>query len=127
MSCSLLGLRSLMLMGAPPKFVPADNPAAASKSWATKMLTFNYLYAFHGWLLLCPDRLSADWAGASIALVESTSDPRNAATALLYAAGLVALGTLLLLPPSSLALRNDHDRRALIIGLAMVVVARHQQ
>ena len=80
---ALMAARLAALGGGLPTFVTADNPAAASKSMLTRALTFGYLAARHGWLLLWPQTLCVDWAAGSIPLVESWSDPRNAATALL--------------------------------------------
>jgi hypothetical protein len=108
----------LMFMGQVPKFVATDNPAAASKSFTTKVLTFNYLYALNGGLLLYPRVMSCDWASGSIALITSVEDPRNGATLVLYSLAFLALACLL----TTQMLPSDADRRTLVLGLAMVVV-----
>ncbi|CAL1532775.1 unnamed protein product, partial [Lymnaea stagnalis] len=43
-------------------------------------MTFNFLTGFNAWLLLNPSRLSYDWTGGSISLVESLCDVRNICT-----------------------------------------------
>ena len=52
----------------------------------TAKLTTGFLHAKYFHLLLFPWHLSADWSFACIPYVHSFSDPRNAATAALYAA-----------------------------------------
>lgn len=52
----------------------------------TARLTTGFLHAKYFHLLLFPWNLSADWSFACIPYVHSLSDPRNAATAALYAA-----------------------------------------
>ena len=51
----------------------------------TARLTTGYLHAKYAHLLLVPLQLSADWSYACIPYVHSLADPRNAATAALYA------------------------------------------
>ena len=52
----------------------------------TAKLTTGFLHAKYFQLLLVPWHLSADWSFACIPYIHSLSDPRNAATAALYAA-----------------------------------------
>lgn len=49
----------------------------------SRILTYSYLLYFNAWLLLAPAVLCYDWQVGSIPLVESLSDIRNMATALL--------------------------------------------
>ncbi|KFM70092.1 Transmembrane and TPR repeat-containing protein 3, partial [Stegodyphus mimosarum] len=58
-----------------PVFTKFDNPAAAAET-PTRQLTFNYLVALNGWLLLYPSDLCCDWTMGSVPLVRSLSDPR---------------------------------------------------
>ncbi|XP_076361298.1 protein O-mannosyl-transferase TMTC2-like isoform X1 [Tachypleus tridentatus] len=73
----LVGFRVHLMGRKPPDFAPADNPAADSDSFVTRMLTFLYLPAFNFWLLLCPMWLSFDWSMEAVPLVCSIFDPRN--------------------------------------------------
>ena len=68
----------------PPEFAPSDNPAADSKSFLTRTLTFHHLLALNFWLLICPRILSFDWSMNSIPLVESLTDSRNLSTIAFY-------------------------------------------
>ncbi|CAN8023406.1 unnamed protein product, partial [Ixodes persulcatus] len=78
------------VMGAQlPVFTKFDNPAAVAPTPA-RQLTFSYLLPLNSWLLLCPWGLCCDWTMGSVPLVESFTDPRNAATLTLLVA-LVAL------------------------------------
>ncbi|XP_054159017.1 protein O-mannosyl-transferase Tmtc3-like [Oppia nitens] len=66
----------LYLMGYKlPKFNRFDNPASYADT-PIKQLTYSYLVAFNGWLLLFPCDLSCDWTNASIPLVSNLMDPR---------------------------------------------------
>ena len=62
-----------------------ENPIPFADS-VTARLTTGYLHAKYCHLLLFPLRLSPDWSFACIPYVHAWSDPRNAATAVLYAA-----------------------------------------
>ncbi|XP_035221458.1 protein O-mannosyl-transferase TMTC3-like [Stegodyphus dumicola] len=79
----LLLLR-LNIMGAQlPVFTKFDNPAAAAATPA-RQLTMHYLVALNSWLLFYPCDLCCDWTMGTVPLVESFSDPRNAATMAFY-------------------------------------------
>ncbi|XP_066954615.1 protein O-mannosyl-transferase TMTC2 [Macrobrachium rosenbergii] len=92
----LLACRLVIMGSQPPEFAPADNPAADCDSPAVRALTFFFLPAFNAWLLLCPNTLSFDWSMEAIPLVTSLGDPRNLASAALYAViGLLGLTALL--------------------------------
>lgn len=52
-----------------------DNPASYAES-PIRQLTYSYLIAFNGWLLLFPCDLSCDWTHSSIRLVSNLEDPR---------------------------------------------------
>ena len=45
-----------------------------------RYLTYSFLWAYNGWLLINPSTLRYDWQGGSIPLVESLCDHRNLAT-----------------------------------------------
>ncbi len=85
--CCCLGLAAiglllmrLKLMGATlPVFTRFDNPAAASGTPA-KQLTYSYLTALNGWLLLAPCDLICDWTFKTVPLLRRLADPRNLAT-----------------------------------------------
>ncbi|XP_014784886.1 protein O-mannosyl-transferase TMTC2 [Octopus bimaculoides] len=83
-SVGLLFLRFCLMGSKPPEFAPSDNPAADSKSFLTRTLTFHYLLTLNLWLLLCPYILSFDWSMNSIPLVESLGDSRNIVTIAFY-------------------------------------------
>lgn len=83
-SVGLLFLRFCLMGSKPPEFAPSDNPAADSKSFLTRTLTFHYLLTLNLWLLLCPYILSFDWSMNSIPLVESLGDSRNIITIAFY-------------------------------------------
>ncbi|BFZ09595.1 hypothetical protein BsWGS_12633 [Bradybaena similaris] len=87
----LLGAAALLLsrlwmmnFQQPEVFLEEANPASFSPSLVTRLLTYLYLPAFNLWLLLCPATLSYDWAGGSIPLVSSVSDPRNVTSLVFY-------------------------------------------
>jgi len=80
----LIGCRLLFMGCRTPEFSPSDNPASDSPVLVTRVLTFLFLPAFNGWLVLCPSWLSFDWSMGSIPLVETVLDVRNVATALFY-------------------------------------------
>eukprot|EP00887_Chlorella_sp_A99_P006721 scaffold3.g6721.t1 len=63
-----------------------ENPIPFAESSLVRKLTTGYLHARYTFLLLAPARLSADWSFACVDYVSSLPDPRNAATAALYAA-----------------------------------------
>lgn len=80
----LLMLRIFLMGNKPPEFAPSDNPAADSKSFLTRTLTFHHLLALNFGLLICPRILSFDWSMNSIPLVESLTDSRNLSTIAFY-------------------------------------------
>ncbi|XP_053660165.1 protein O-mannosyl-transferase TMTC4 [Anopheles marshallii] len=94
-----------------PKFHRMDNPVGATNSTTTRILSQSYLYWLNSYLLLCPDRLSFDWALGSVPLVESIFDGRMLLIGLFY--GTVAI----------LALRsNESKAREIKISLALTIV-----
>ena len=50
-----------------------------------RFLTYSFLWAYNGWLLINPSTLCYDWQGGSIELVESLCDHRNLATVMAMA------------------------------------------
>jgi len=62
-----------------------ENPIPFAESGLTRVMTTGYLHARYFGLLLAPLHLSADWSFNCIPLLEELEDPRNAATAALYA------------------------------------------
>ncbi|XP_015925179.1 protein O-mannosyl-transferase Tmtc3 [Parasteatoda tepidariorum] len=95
-----------------PVFTKFDNPAAASET-PTRQLTFNYLVALNGWLLLNPNDLCCDWTMGSVPLLRSWIDPRNAATLALYGILIAALWNSLWV--------DDSRSRILLMGLSMSI------
>ena len=87
----ILGFRIYLLNGQLPRFNNEDNPASFSSSLLTRVLTYNYLYAANGELLIAPTTLSYDWQCGSIPLLEGVEDWRNAKTVVFYVV-LVLLG-----------------------------------
>lgn len=87
----LLSLRFVLMGNKPPDFSNSDNPAANSKSFLTRTLTFLYLPAFNFWLLLCPITLSFDWSMDAVPLVQSIFDWRNIVSIVFYS-GFALLG-----------------------------------
>ncbi|KAK9508070.1 hypothetical protein O3M35_007812 [Rhynocoris fuscipes] len=80
----------LQVMGlTTPNFATSDNPTARSPSFLTRLLTFTYLPAFNGLLLLFPKWLSFDWTMDAIPRLTSIFDSRNLFTILFY--GLIYL------------------------------------
>ncbi|KAM9311466.1 protein O-mannosyl-transferase TMTC1 [Gastrophryne carolinensis] len=87
----VLAFRMLIMGGSMPLFSEQDNPASFSPYLLTRLLTFSYLLAFNGCLLLAPITLCYDWQVGSIPLVDSLWDLRNMETLLLMAL-LLSLG-----------------------------------
>lgn len=73
-----------------PVFAASDNPTARHPSTWVRLLTFSYLPAFNGLILIFPRWLSFDWSMDAIPRVESVLDPRNFFTILFY--GVIYLG-----------------------------------
>ena len=57
---------------------------AFAKGW-TKLLSLWHLHAQYAGLMVAPVHMCADWSYRCVPLVEHLSDPRNLASALLYA------------------------------------------
>ncbi|TRY95987.1 hypothetical protein DNTS_034564 [Danionella cerebrum] len=81
----LLAARFYWMGNKPPNFSNADNPAADSPHFLSRVLTFLYLPSVNVWLLLCPDKLSFDWSMDAIPLVRSIDDWRNLQSVMFYA------------------------------------------
>ncbi|KAK2156873.1 hypothetical protein LSH36_203g03017 [Paralvinella palmiformis] len=79
----LCTFRIWMLGGTYPSFQEEDNPASFSPFLMVRVLSYVYLWAFNGWLMLCPIHLSHDWQMGSIPLVQSLCDTRNLASCFL--------------------------------------------
>ncbi|XP_047122018.1 protein O-mannosyl-transferase TMTC2-like [Schistocerca piceifrons] len=105
---ALVAARLCAAGGRVPRFAAADNPAARHPSRLTRALTFLLLPALHAWLLLCPATLSFDWSMDAVPLVHSPADPRNAASAALYAC---VAGAVLLAARRSVRAAAAADRR----------------
>lgn len=86
----LLACRLHLMGAATPSFATSDNPTARHPSLLVRALTFTYLPAFNGLLLIFPRWLSFDWSMDSIPRIESLFDSRNLFTVLFY--GLIYLG-----------------------------------
>ncbi|XP_077565884.1 protein O-mannosyl-transferase TMTC1 [Stigmatopora nigra] len=82
---AILSIRLWLMGDSMPLFSEQDNPASFAPSLLTRVLTYSYLLYFNTWLLLAPVVLCYDWQVGSIPLVESLSDVRNVATAVLAA------------------------------------------
>ena len=108
---SLLVLRLHVQAGRLPHFTAQDNPASFSNSTLTRTLTFHYLSAFNGGLLLAPITLSYDWQMGSIPLVVTVQDLRNAKTAFLY----LVLASLLVRSLSQLKKVIHEDKTSLLV------------
>ena len=67
-----------------------ENPIPFAEAALTRGLSTLYLHSCYALLMVFPAQLSADWSFSCIPLVESISDPRNIASAALYA-GLAAI------------------------------------
>eukprot|EP00039_Didymoeca_costata_P011255 m.157334 g.157334 ORF g.157334 m.157334 type:complete len:638 (+) comp15113_c0_seq4:103-2016(+) len=55
----------------------STNPANHQKETFSRLMTKMYYNVWHAWLLIWPEKLSADWACQSIPVVESIEDGRN--------------------------------------------------
>ena len=62
-----------------------ENPIPFADSALSRALSTGHLHARYFGLLLAPWRLTADWSFACVPLVAGVADPRNVATAALYA------------------------------------------
>ncbi|XP_032222074.1 protein O-mannosyl-transferase TMTC1 [Nematostella vectensis] len=113
----LLVFRLWMLGGSLPKFTTQDNPASFSDSLLTRVLTYCYLFAFNLWLLLSPYKLSYDWQGGSIPLVETVWDPRNLATIAFFSLIVLLLWFSLLSQEG-----EKEDQQVVFISLLLMIV-----
>jgi len=78
--------RLCVMSGTMPTFAASDNPTAKHPDPVVRTLTFLYLPVVSARLLIWPQVLSYDWSMDAVPRVESAADPRNAITALFYAA-----------------------------------------
>ncbi|XP_025413092.1 transmembrane and TPR repeat-containing protein CG4341-like [Sipha flava] len=78
--------RLCVMSGTVPTFATSDNPAAKHPDPVVRTLTFLHLPVVNARLLVWPHVLSYDWSMDAVPRVESAADPRNAATAMFYAA-----------------------------------------
>ncbi|CAG5123109.1 unnamed protein product, partial [Candidula unifasciata] len=85
-----------------------------------RMLTFLFLPTFNLWLLLCPSKLSYDWTGASIPLVNSPADSRNIVSVLVYT-GLVLL-VVRCLQQECRQTRRPTSQTATLMSVALMVI-----
>ncbi|XP_049533909.1 protein O-mannosyl-transferase TMTC1-like [Anopheles darlingi] len=111
LSLAALTLRLWIMDFKSPRFHRMDNPVGASNSTLTRVLSQSFLYWINLWLLVCPDRLSFDWALGSIPLIEHLNDLRLLLVALFY--GLIAV--LLLRVPST-------KRTEVTLSLALTII-----
>lgn len=76
-----------------PSVLRRSTPPLLGCAAHSQALTYPFLHAFHGWLLLWPWHLAPDWSFESIPMVQSLADPRNLASVALYGTlfGLVRL------------------------------------
>ncbi|KAL6117158.1 tmtc1 [Pungitius sinensis] len=110
----IMSVRLWLMGGSMPLFSEQDNPASFSPHLLTRILTYSYLLSFNAGLLLAPITLCYDWQVGSIPLVESLSDMRIMATALL----LVGLAALTLHGMFSL---QRKDSRQVLVGMLFLV------
>ena len=118
LACMLVRWR--VMGGQAPTFQPLDNPASFANSTLTRLLTYNYIYALNGWLLLCPYWLCFDWAMGCVPLLSSLQDPRCLAVlcfwtisiALLYQSSVIGNGSF----------SRSWSHRQVLLSLAMLVV-----
>ncbi|XP_059482286.1 protein O-mannosyl-transferase TMTC2-like isoform X2 [Neocloeon triangulifer] len=83
----------ISVMGATlPNFASADNPAAHSASFSTRLMTFLHLPVINLKLFLLPTVLSFDWSMDAIPLVTRLCDQRNVLSLIFY----ILLATLIL-------------------------------
>ncbi|XP_065353205.1 protein O-mannosyl-transferase Tmtc2-like [Cloeon dipterum] len=80
-----LALRVAVMGGRLPHFSSADNPAAHSRDFPTRLMTFLHLPVINLKLFLLPTVLSFDWSMDAVPLVSRVGDARNVSSALLYA------------------------------------------
>ncbi|VVC24440.1 Tetratricopeptide repeat,Tetratricopeptide repeat-containing domain,Tetratricopeptide-like helical [Cinara cedri] len=85
--------RLCVMSGTVPAFAASDNPTAKHPDPVVRALTFLHLPVVSVRLLVWPQVLSYDWSMDAVPRIESAADPRNAATALLYAALAAVAGT----------------------------------
>ncbi|PNF29326.1 Transmembrane and TPR repeat-containing protein 4 [Cryptotermes secundus] len=110
----LLFVRWRIMASSAPTFQRVDNPASFADSILTRVLSYSYIYALNGWLLLCPEWLCFDWSMGCIPLVESL-EPR------LLAVGLFWM-TFIALLWKSLSIPSGKGQRSLIMCLAALVI-----
>lgn len=85
-AAAMVAGRLCVMSGTVPAFAASDNPAAKHPDPVVRALTFLHLPVVSARLLVWPQVLSYDWSMDAVPRVESMADPRNAATALFYAA-----------------------------------------
>lgn len=78
-------LARVSIMGGTPRFTSHNNPAAFVEAFGARAMSYWHYYAVNAWLLALPLpwHLSCDWSMGAVPLVETPSDPRNLASALL--------------------------------------------
>ncbi|XP_064605710.1 protein O-mannosyl-transferase TMTC2-like [Liolophura sinensis] len=114
---SLVTFRVYFMGNKPPEFAPSDNPAADSKSFLTRVLTFNLLPAYNFWMFLCPRVLSFDWSMEAVPLVESLADPRLLFVIIFYGSlGFVGLSVLKEIPSASRTFKVHANGNGCAIG-----------
>lgn len=114
---SLVTFRVYFMGNKPPEFAPSDNPAADSKNFLTRVLTFNLLPAYNFWMLLCPRVLSFDWSMEAVPLVESLSDPRLLFVIIFYGSlGFIGLSVLKEIPSASRRFKVHANGNGCAIG-----------
>ena len=114
-------LARIRLMGATlPVFTRFDNPASASNTTSTKVMTFSYLASLNVWLMLAPCDLLCDWTMQTVPLVSNLTDLRNLVTLSLFIVVLLFL-RLILTSWSSSSKRKKKKRALCSLGLAMTV------
>ena len=103
-----------------PVFTLFDNPASFAP-FPVRHLTYNFLLALNGLLLLMPIHLCCDWTMKSIPLVRSLSDPRNAATLFFYAILLLLVWRSLVEVRRSFDPRSVKSRARLPLILSLII------
>ena len=97
-------------------FRSSANPAAVHLDPPYRQLHWTYLSSFSNWLLFQPSRLSPEYAGTTIPLINSLTDTRNLAS-LFTLAAYSALGVCVLVRE-----RHDMVKRVGVFALSLLVL-----
>ena len=73
---AVCALRYWMNGATSPDFIPDQNPAGFAPDRFTRHFSVSWVYCLYIWDIVCPLRLSCDWSGLSIPLIQHWSDMR---------------------------------------------------